>query len=171
MGTGSSYSAIKTALVALFKARPGLKGVRTSYEGPTKPEDLVSLGGANEAIWFDNAEGSFDDIINCGDSLRFDETYLQYIIIQVMRMESVGLGNSPQQLVDERAEELLFEVLAVIADQSNWNLPALNLDQFSYLIITPRSQDWSPGFLEGTSDGRGVTCRLGIEVRTRRNYL
>lgn len=168
MAFGSSYSAVKAALVTLLTARAGLSGVAINYETPIRRADLVSTTGAYESISMGEAEGNFEDRLNCGVGEIFDESYTLFIYIQVLTEETST--TNPQQVIDERAETLLYEVLAELSNQSNWNLTALNLSQFSYITVLPVSQEWSPGFLEGTTDGRGITCRLGVSVNSRRTF-
>jgi hypothetical protein len=144
--------------------------VNVAYEAPIKPENLVGMDGAFESVSLGGATGSFDNVLACADGLRFDEQYEQDIIIQVVRFDTTGVGAGAQQLVEERAQEILFEVLGEISDQSNWDKTALDLDQFSYVMLIPLTQIWEPGYLGGTTGGRGVTCRLGIEISARRAY-
>lgn len=162
---GSAYSLIKSALVFALEARPGLAGVAVSYDAPVRPLEVTGPTGAHEAIWCDRAEGPLDSVVFTAGDLIFDENLTLDLVIQVLHKNS-----GTQQAADERAAELVYEVLAEIARQKEWDFADLDLSQFEYLYFLPVSQAWVPGFLEGTTGGHGASCRLGIQVRARRSF-
>lgn len=167
MPHGSAYSLIKSALVFALEGRIELADVAVSYEAPVRPMDVVGPTGVHEAIWLDDAEGTFDVTIFTAGNLVFDEVLTVNLVIQVLKRTSDG----GQQAADERAQELLYEVLAEISQQKTWDFEDLDLSQFDRLDFNPVSQAWSTGFLEGTTDGHGAACRLGIQVRARRSFV
>lgn len=164
MSHGSAYSVVKAALVTQLAARPGLAAVNVSYQAPIKPEDVRSETGAYELIHMGDAEGEMDAIVFGGSAnLTWDETYTQEVVIQVLQ------ASSTQQDADDRMEELLYEVVAELANQQAWNFAALDLSQFANLTLVPISARRETGYLEG-QNGHGATCVLGVEVQYRRSF-
>lgn len=164
MASASAYSAVKSALVTQLAARSGLAGVAVSYQAPVDPTDVKSTG-SYEAIWCDDAEGDFADVVLCAGDLRFDESYIQTLVVQVMRPTRLGT----QRVADERAQELLYEVHAELAAQNDWDLATLGLDDFDYLQVTPATQTWVTGFLPSGA-GHAARCELGLLVESRRSF-
>jgi len=161
----SSYAAIKTALVTRLTARVGLTSVNVLRHVPVNVDDLRTDAGTIEAIWVAGAEGISEDVVFCAGDLRFDETCTLDIVIEVHGTDS----DDTQQAVDERCNELLFEVLADLAAQNDWDKAALNLDVFDYLYFTPNSYLWGEGRLQQTGV-YGANVTVGLEVKARRTF-
>lgn len=165
MPQASAYAVLKTALVTRLKARAGLNNVNVLRHRPTNSDDLRTPSGAMEAIWVAGAEGISEDVVFCGGDLRFDETFVLDVVIEVHGTDSL----SDQETVDERCNELLFQVLADTAAQGSWDTQALGLDVFDYLYFTPSSYLWGDGRLQQTGV-YGANITQGLEVKARRTF-
>lgn len=165
MPHASAYPLCKAAIVTRLQTRtPELSGVHIDYQSPQKASDIASTGSW-EAIHLNDAEGIFEDRILCAGALTFDETFNLTLVIQVLRGTSLGT----QQAADERVSELLYEVHAELSDQQNWDLTALDLDQFDYFQVTPGSHRWVTGFLP-RGEGHGARIELALTARARRSF-
>lgn len=162
MAYASAYTAAKIAVYTLLQARAGLQGVAINYDKPVDADD-VRARGSNEAIWFADAEGSFDVVLFGGD-LRFDETLTVTLVIQVLRPTSTGT----QETADSRVDELLYEVAAELSGQDSWDVTGLDLDAYDYLEITPAGFRRSGGFL--SPEGHADRIELDLLVRSRRSF-
>jgi hypothetical protein len=165
---GTTYSAIKSLLVSRLTARSALNGVKVNYQPPSDPLDVQSLG-SREAIWFTDADGTFDNVVFCDGGLRFDEDIIIGCVIQVLGKESLD----DQEQVDQRVEELLLEVLAEIADPDfrvavEQTDPVLSA--FDYVLVSVATQEWRVGRLAQTGKAHAGGCELGISVQSRRSY-
>lgn len=166
MTQATAYSTVKQALVTLLEARQGLSGVKVSYGPPVNIPDIRSINGSWENIHFLGVDGgTFDEIVFCDGGLRFDEDYVQEVRIQVLRPTNIGT----QKACDERVGELLYELLAELAGQHDWDLASLSLDHLNYLMVLPATQEWDVGRLEGTA-GHAAGIKLGLQVRARRSF-
>jgi hypothetical protein len=168
MAHGTTYSAVKSLLVARLSARTGLHDVEVRYQPPVSPLDVDSVG-AREAIWFGDCEGNFDNVVFCDGGLRFDEDIVITCVIQVLGKESLD----DQEEVDRRVEELMVEVLGEIADPDFYGAAILAdeiLSAFDYVTVTPTSQQWRVGRLTATGKAHAAGCQLGIHVESRRSY-
>lgn len=166
MAFATAYAPVKAALVQLLVARSGLAGVTVEYHAPEKLPDIKSLSGSWENIHFDDARGDFASVVFCNGGLDFDEDYVQIARLQVLRPKSLGT----QQVCDERVEQLLYEFLAELSRQANWDLEDLGLDFLDYLMVTPVSQTWTTGRLGGTTGGHAAGLELGLRVEARRSF-
>jgi hypothetical protein len=167
MAHGTTYSAMKALLVERLKDRIGLAGVAILYQAPFDPLDVNAFGGSREGIWFSDADGSFDNVVFCDGALRFDESILLNLSLQVLGSDS----GDTQQITDERVEELAYEVLGEIASPEfriaiEQTDPILSA--FDYVLVTPELQVWHAGQLNGKVFAAGAT--LGIRVESRRSY-
>ena len=162
MPAGSSYSAVKAALVAKLQARPGLSAVAVSYEVPKDPMNVKGPTGANEAIWLDDAEGDDDVVIFGGLPLVFDETYTLALTIQVLRPTTGAEGE--QQAADTRADELLYEVLSELASDTSLGVVGFDLVQ-----VTPSAWRRKTGVLS-TSNGHAAGIELDLSVNARISF-
>lgn len=168
MAHGTTYSAIKSLLVARLGVRSGLAGVSILYQPPLNPLDVNSFGGSREAIWFGDAVGEFANVVFCGPELRFDESITVTLAIQVLGKDS----ESSQERTDQRVEELLLEVLSELA--SNAFRVAVEqtdtiLSAFDYILVTPSTQEWHAGRL-GPDKTYAAGMDIGILVESRRSY-
>lgn len=166
MAHASAYSLTKSALVTRLKTRAGtgLAGVNVSYQAPVKAPD-VNARGSRESIFFDDATGTFDNVVLTAGDLRFDEEFVLTMVIQVLRPTSTGT----QQVADERAQELLYEVFDELAGQDAWTLAELDLGVFDYFQVTPVTQEWETGFLPSGA-GHAARCVIGLFVQARRSF-
>lgn len=165
MPAASAYDTFKAALITRLQARPALADVNVLYRVPINQDDIITPSGTREAIWVGGAEGTDDDVVFCAGDLRFDETYEQEVGIEVLGTSS----GDTQATVDARLNELLFEVLADIAAQLDWDFAALDLDVYDYLWFSPRRKRWTGGRLQQTGVFAGG-LELFIEVRARRTF-
>ncbi len=168
MTFGSTYSAVKAALVTQLKARSGLANTTVLYQPPERGSEIRGDSGTWELIFFDAAQGSAGVRVFAGSSpLIFDEEYDQTCVIEVQIPDSSGT----QQAVDDRAMELLYEVLHELAHQATWDYDALGLGaaDFEYVDLVPASWSTSTGFVMPTK-GHGARIELGIRVRARRTF-
>lgn len=163
MAYASAYTAAKAAIQTRLQARSGLADVAVGYDKPSDADD-VRTRGSNEAIWFGDAEGSFDDVVLCAGNLRFDETLTVTLVIQVLRPTSTG----SQQSADARVDEILYEVAAEFSGQNSWDLADLDLDAYDYFQISPRGYRRFPGFL--SPEGHADRIELDLLVRSRRSF-
>lgn len=167
MPVESTYSAVKEALVARLAARPGLAAANVSDHVPVNVDDLRSPSGRFETIAMGDATGSFSTVVFCGPGqLRFDEELVLAVLVEVHGTDSV---DGTQPAVDRRVNELLYELLAEVADQQSWDLPTLGLDVFDYVTIVPATQRWSAGRLTQTGV-YAASCEVGLAVSARRSF-
>jgi len=168
MTFGSTYSAVKAALVTQLDARSGLAATSVLYQAPERGSEVRGESGAWELIFFDDAEGTSGVRVFAGPSpLIFDEEYIQTCVIEVQIPDSSGT----QQAVDDRAMELLYEVLHELSHQAEWDYTALGLGpaDFEYVDLVPASWSTNTGFIVPTK-GHGARIGLGIRVRARRLF-
>lgn len=163
MPQASSYPAVKHALVARLRTRPALTNVNVLDRVPVNMDDIKTDAGTNEAIWVGGATAVSADVVFCAGNLRFDENPVELTIgIEVYGTDS----EDTQPAMDVRANELLYEVLAEVANQGDWDLDALGLDHFDYVYFTPSTYEWSEGRLQQTGVfGAAVEMTLGINAR------
>jgi hypothetical protein len=162
---GSAYSLAKAALITVLEGAEDLAGVALSYQEPVDVEDVRAADGSWEAVFLAGAAGSFELVVLCAGQLHFDEDYTQELVIQVLRPSSLGT----QRMADERAQEILFAVMAEISRQNEWDLDALGLGDFDHFAILPTSQRWETGVLD-PSKGHGARLVLGLRVMARRGF-
>lgn len=161
MSVGSSYAAVKNALVTLLQARTGLANVKVSSQEPLNATDLTGSDGTQDAIWIADTDGTYDDQCFRALPLAFDETYGLKIAVQALRATTVGT----QVAADLRVDQLLYEVLQTVATD-----PTLGLGTtFNYLFALPSTFQRHGGFLP-TGGGHGSRCDLTIEVQCRHTF-
>lgn len=148
------------------KVRDGLvaRGVdaNVTYEPPRVASDLQTWAGVLDAIWFDDsATMTFDaELLSGGYSavnpVRVDETARVTVVVQSLR------PTGTQEDVDERAAELLRDVIAVLV-----TAPMLvETGELQSFHVLPVSATVATGFL-GTSDGHGCRIELDVEAFSR----
>lgn len=155
MSVGSSYSTAKAAIVTKLTARGGLSGVSIKYQAPEKTADVG--GESGDAIWVDDAEGDYENVVICGLPLRLEEVYSLKLVIQSLRPSTTGT----QQVADARVDALLFEVLTELATD-----PTFGVTAFNYFQITRGAFTRTTGFLP-TGAGHGSRCELDLNVECR----
>ncbi len=119
MPVGSSYAAVKAAIVTKLSARPGLNDVSVIGQPPVKPEDLKGPNGSGKAIWIADAEGSYENVVFLAPDLFLDESYNLKVVIQALPRDS----GDTQAITDRRVDEMLYEVLqqAALEEASDVN--------------------------------------------------
>lgn len=157
MSVGSSYATVKNALATLLAARTGLAGVAVSSQAPVQESDVTSSTGAFDAIWIDDTEGEYSDECFRALPLAFDETYGLKVVIQSIKPTTAGT----QYAADLRVDEMLYEVLAQIANDAT-----LGVHSFNYLYALPTAFRRITGFMP-TGAGHGSRCELTVEVKCR----
>lgn len=161
----STYSVIKSALVARLQQRPALSAVNVLTYIPVNKDDIRTDVGTYECIAMAEAEGTFDDVVFTDGALIFDETLMQTVLIEVHGRDS----SDSQAAVDQRVNELLYETLADIASQRGWDRASLGFDVFDYCYFTPAVQRWSPGRLQ-QSGVFAAAVEIGLQVQARRSF-
>ncbi len=160
MSVGSSYSTIKNQLFTLLAQRSGLNGVAISPQEPIQATDITGTAGLKDAIWFVAADGDYSDQLFKGSPLSFDESYGLVVAIQSIRDTTTGT----QLSVDQRVDEMLYEVLDCIATDAT-----LGVHSFSYLVVLPASFKRIVGVMP-TGVGHGARCDLTVEVHCRHTF-
>lgn len=160
MSVGSSYATVKNALATLLAARTGLNGVAVSSQAPLQASDLTGSGGAKDSIWIDDTEGEYSDECFRALPLAFDETYGLKVVIQSLKDSDAGT----QYQADLRVDQMLYEVLAQIANDAT-----LGVHSFNYLYVLPSAFRRVTGFLP-TGAGHGSRCELTVEVKCRHTF-
>jgi hypothetical protein len=166
MPAESTYSVLKKVLAARLSARAGLAGVNVLLQVPTKTDEIRTPTGAFEVIAMAEADGTFDDVVFCDGGLRFDESLLLTILIEVHGVDS----DDTQDKIDARTNELLYELLAEVSTQASWVPSTVELDVFDYVFFTPATQQWAPGRLQSTSV-YATAMELGLQVSARRSFV
>lgn len=154
------------ALVAALKPRPGLALVNVDYAAPDKGADLRTADGRYEGIWFEDADSDIDVTTFGGGDLRFDESLDLQCVVQVLGSTSAHT----QRHVDQRCNELVLEVIRTCSEDATLGAyendsPLADFDLFE---VTPISQSWTKGKLEG-SEAFGSRCLLTLQVKSRRS--
>lgn len=165
MPQASAYAPIKQALVTRLSARPALAGVSVLGHVPVNTDEIRGPGGAPETVYVAGAEGVSEDIVFCAGGLRFDETFTLDVVCEVHGTDS----SATQEQVDGRCNELLYELLADIAGQKDWDLPDLGLDVFDYLYFTPSTYLWGAARLQQTGVF-AANVTQGLQVKARRSF-
>lgn len=162
---GSTIGDVKAALIAVLDARPGLKDVNVSYEGPRFASDVQNDAGLYEAIWLDNGPpvipDSGDNVVSIvkGLPLEIDDTYDLTVVVQVIRPTSdVSLADT-----EARSVELLGEVLGAMSTDPNLGL---NPDNYLRCEVLPRRWDHTSGHLPNPP-GFGSRFHLHLRVQAR----
>lgn len=166
MPVESSYSVVKAALVTRLKARPALAAVNVLGHVPVNKEDLRTGTGAQEVVYLAGATGTFSDVVFCAGNLRFDETLVVDVVVEVVGQES----DDSQAVVDARCNSLFYELLADVAAQQTWDFAALGLGVFDYVYFTPATQTWAQGRVEGTVSAYAAAVTVGLQVNARRSF-
>jgi|SRR5690606_4070608 len=127
MPAGSTYAALKTAIVTKLQARPGLTDTAVSAAPPADPLNLTGPGGTGKAIWIADAEGSYENEIIGGPPLRLEEIYTLTVVFQALPANT----SDTQLVTDARVDDMLGEFLAQMASDITWGVTA-----FEYLHTT-----------------------------------
>jgi hypothetical protein len=114
-------------------------------------------GESGDAIWLDQAEGDYENVVICGLPMRLEEVYSLTLVIQSLRPARDGT----QQVADARVDALLFEVLTELATD-----PTFGVTAFNYFQITRGAFKRITGFLP-TGAGHGSRCELELNVECR----
>src|SRR5690606_17953869 len=120
-------------------------------------DDLRTTAGAYEAIWIGTAVGPTGPVVFCDGRLRFDEETTVTVVAEVLGQDT----RDTQQVVDDRVNELLYELLAELADQSTWDTTTLDLDVFDYFWCEPTETRWEAGRIDGQST---FASRVEVDV-------
>lgn len=163
MTVGSGYSTVKFAIYNQLRARANLQGVAVSYQSPLQAEDVQSSTGSGEAIWLDDADGEYENVVICSLPLQIEELYNITLNVQVLRAESEGT----QYEADKRVDELLWEVMNELANDPTWGLSGTH--NFVYLHTTRGIFRRVTGFLPGGA-GHGARCEMNLEVKSRLSF-
>jgi hypothetical protein len=158
MAKGSTYSALKAAIVDRLRARPGLSAVTVSYRAPLTTSEVQGESGSRELIHLDDAEdGDHSNVIFGGLPLVLDESYSLLLKVQVLR------PGEEQRVADERVDELLFEVLSELANDPTFGVDA---PEFEHVQVTYSSFTRTTGFLQNASGhAAGAELELAVEAR------
>jgi hypothetical protein len=152
MTTGTSLVALKQAMVAALRARPGLAGIQILYapDDFVAPDDHVEA----EAIWFGDTEWLESEIpVMKSGTKKVDETYGLSWTLQVVKDDG-----SSQETADLRAKALLVELQQALAEA-----PDISAEVFWAFLKVRRH-------LTGqmvTGPGHGSRFEGVIEVRAR----
>lgn len=146
MTTGSTLVAFKKALVAALQSRPGLDGVRVTYEFT---QDYV----ADKAIWLEGARSADRIPTMKPGTKRVEENYTLTLVIQVLASE----GES-QEAADEYALVLLSEVQQCLAENPQL-IPEI-------MWATVDGWEHRIGQLpKGDGHGSGFNVRINVRAR------
>lgn len=155
MSVGSSYSTAKAAIVSKLDARSGLDGVNVLYQAPEQASDVG--GESGDAIWLDDAEGDYDNVVICGLPLRLEELYTLKLVAQSLRPSRDGT----QLVADQRVDALLYEILDELATD-----PTFGITSFNYFQITRGAFTRVTGVLpNGAGHGSRAELQLNVECR------
>lgn len=163
MAVGSSYAALKRAITTQLKARSALSAVSVSYQAPLQAKDVLDASGSGTAIWLEDSEGAHENVVICSLPLQLEERYALGLIIQVVFDSSDGT----QEAADERCDELLYEVLAELANDPTFGLSTG--DPYNYLHVTRSTWRRGGGFLPSGA-GHGAWIRLLLDVEARIHF-
>lgn len=157
------FEPVNAALVTLLSARIGLAGVNVGYQPPQKAVQVLAESGQRESIYFgDSLDGELANVVFCDGGLRFDATYIQELFVLVVGKDS----GDTQQVVDGRADVIVGEIFAELANQQNWSTSALGLDGFGYMMVTPAEVEKTGGRI-GDKPYHGCLVELGLQVEAR----
>lgn len=160
---GSSYGAVKRAIVERLSGRAGLGGVAVSYQAPVQADDITDSTGSSEAIFLDDAEGEHENVVVCSTPLQLEELYTIRVVIQVLAPRSLGT----QEVADERVDALLLEFLTELANDPTWGLSGVH--NFVYLHTTRTTFDRVTGFLPSGA-GHGARAEMNLLVECRLSF-
>jgi len=168
MAQVSTARLIKAAFVTRLLQRPAILAAHTNVLPyvPVNRDDIRTEVGTFEVIAMAESEATYSEVVFCGSDLRFDETRNQTILIEVHGTDST---NGTQAAVDERVDELLYEVQRDTASQRDWDFADLGLDVFDYCFFGPIGDRRTPGRL-GQTGVHAASCELIVEVRSRRSF-
>ena len=157
MAAGSTVVAYKEALLALLTTRTGAT-VNVGYQAPEDKADLQNTAGLQEAVWFEDADGT-DDVVALGTPLILDETYTVKVVVQVLNPASDGT----QRAVDARAVAILGEVIGLVSAN-----PTLSVTAFARCETVSLGWKHVVGRL-GTQPGHGSRFEISLGVEARLN--
>lgn len=142
MTTGSTLVVIKKALRTALEARPGLAGVKVSYDPDLSEPEAIILGNARTI--------REEDIpVMKSGTAKVDERYTLDVVIQV-RLED----GQDQEAADERAVAILAELQQVLAAAP----------QLVPEVFTVQLDGWEH-FVGAFPSGRGHGSRFETKVR------
>lgn len=176
---GSAYAAYKQGFIELLKVRPKIvqEKVLVSYQSPIKTSDIRTSEGKFEAIHFDDSGSGLgpttgdynqDNEIICALPLRITETIPIPLLIQVMLP---GTGTqADQRAADVRVDELLYEIMSVIAHNPTVGLEGAPGVDYAYASRAYMAERRTGKLGENLGRGHGASCRLYIELKARLTY-
>jgi len=163
-GPGTLLFAVQAAIVARLEER--LVDARVRYEPPRVDRDVATEVGVMDAIWFDpeTTELTYEIPVFHGpysatNPLWLDETAIFDVVVQAIRPQG------SQASADERAAELLRDVLAVLTTQPS--VPASDTAELLSLWLVPQTTTVQRGALPSSTTGHGCQFRLRCEARSR----
>ncbi len=155
---------------ALFRVRSALLDqldldvLNVLRQSPAKAEDIQGPGSSSfyEAVWLeDEASAEHDIVVLTGGPQWIDENASQGIVIQVIGKDS----SHTQEVVDERADELLGLVIALLADD-----PGLGIaddPNIQLFTVLPQTTRFVSGFLNTEARARRIVLDVAIHARLK----
>lgn len=163
MSSASAAPYVKDALYAGFAARPNLSAVKVLREWPRNPADVVSDGGAREAIWIgregeQDVTSSSDVKVLAAGKLQLDETFTVWSTVQVLRSEG------SMETASERAHALAFEMLAYVAGDPGMGIEAAH-SEVAFFYADGTQIEERTRHLD--KSGSATEVQLGVRCRAR----
>lgn len=165
---GSSYAALKQAIVTTLRARDGLSDVAVFGAPPAKPSEVLGVSGSRKAIWIADADGTHDVTVVGAPNLWLDETYSLLVVFQSLPLDS-GDG---QFTTDQRVDEMLGEFYGAHADNITSDTPwglTMDDDPFVSLETLPGSMQRFTGPFTDTTRYPS-RCELQLDVTARLKF-
>jgi len=173
---GTTYALFKKALIETLQSDSNLVNVAVNYSAPVQAVDITGDTGLFEAIYFMDPdtnnmrlsaiEGDQSNVIICSTPLQIDEVYEVPLAIAVMMPEE-----ETQDVVDIRADELLYRVMKAIASNPGMGVkdPA-NHPEVVHCYATQGEFAKQAGLISDDGAGRGSGWSLRIKVKARLQY-
>ncbi len=165
MAAESTYSVLGAALVTQLNQRPALSDPHVLDFIPVKADEMRTPSGKYEVIGIGEGVGVFSDVVFTDGGLRFDEDLNLTVVIEVHGTDSAD--SAP--VVKARVNALVYELFAELAHQVTWDKPALGLDIFDYLMVTPAAAEWNAGRLQQTGV-YACGCDVTLLAESRRSF-
>lgn len=157
MPAGSTYAALKQAIVTRLDTRPALTATAISAAPPVDPFKVVGASGSGQAIWIADGEGVYENVVIGGPPLRLEELYTLTIVFQALPANT----SDTQLVTDQRVDDMLGEFLSEMASDITWGIT-----DFEYLHSTYGAFRR----FSGPVTDRGIfpsRCELDLEVEAR----
>jgi hypothetical protein len=155
---GTSLLRVKQAVISELQER--LSNV--SYQSPTNPEGLLGTDGTGKAIWWSDEpedEATVDVRVITGGPHWFDETVNVTLILQALGRNT----GDDQETVDERATDMLGEVIGILA--SDPSVGVSDDSQIQLRTVLPTSWRKRSGVLTPDVRAAGYELTLTIDAR------